>query len=114
MVRNTCWARNPIDRFILARLEAEGLSPSPEADKATLLRRLSLDLTGLPPSVEEVDAFVADTSQDAWTTAVDRLLASPHNRKRIHSSLGYLTPAEFEQQWMSMQRSQEPVETFVQ
>jgi Protein of unknown function (DUF1549) len=53
----TRWSRNPIDRFILARLEAEGLSPSTEADQATLLRRLSLDLTGLPPSVEDVDAF---------------------------------------------------------
>ena len=81
-VRNTRWARNPIDRFILARLEAEGLSPSTEADKATLLRRLSLDLTGLPPSVEEVDAFVADTTVGAWTTAVDRLLASPHYGER--------------------------------
>jgi mono/diheme cytochrome c family protein len=84
IVRNTRWARNPIDRFILARLEAEGLAPSPEADKATLLRRVSLDLTGLPPSIEEVDAFVADTSSasDAWTTAVDRLLASPHYGER--------------------------------
>ena len=82
IVRNTRWARNPIDRFILVRLEDEGLAPSPEADKATLLRRVSLDLTGLPPSIEEVDAFVADTSSDAWTTAVDRLLASPHYGER--------------------------------
>ena len=82
IVRNTRWARNPIDRFILARLEAEGLAPSPEADKSTLLRRVSLDLTGLPPSIEDVDAFVADSSSDAWTTAVDRLLASPHYGER--------------------------------
>jgi Protein of unknown function (DUF1549)/Protein of unknown function (DUF1553)/Planctomycete cytochrome C len=82
IVRNTRWARNPIDRFILARLEAEGVAPSPEADKATLLRRLSLDLTGLPPSIGEIDAFVANTSSDAWTTAVDRLLASPHYGER--------------------------------
>ncbi len=82
IVRNARWARNPIDRFILARLEDEGLAPSPEADKATLLRRVSLDLTGLPPSIEEVDAFVANPSSDAWTTAVDRLLASPHYGER--------------------------------
>jgi hypothetical protein len=76
------WVRNPIDRFILARLEAERLSPSPEADKVTLLRRASLDLIGLPPSIEEVDAFLADTAPDAWTRVVDRLLASPHYGER--------------------------------
>ena len=81
-VRAADWARNPIDRFILARLEAEGLSPSPEADPVTLLRRLSLDLVGLPPSVEEVDAFLADTSGHAYERAVDRLLASPHYGER--------------------------------
>ena len=81
-VRTKNWVRNPIDRFILARLDAERLSPSPEADKATLLRRLSLDLIGLPPSVEEVDAFLADTAEDAWTEVVDRLLASPHYGER--------------------------------
>ena len=75
-------ARGPIDRFVLARLEAEGLSPSPEADPATLLRRLSLDLIGLPPSVEEIDAFLADTSNLAYERAVDRLLASPHYGER--------------------------------
>jgi mono/diheme cytochrome c family protein len=76
-VKNRSWVRNPIDAFILARLEREGLQPSPEADKATLLRRVYLDLTGLPPSVKEVDAFLADRSQDAYEKVVDRLLASP-------------------------------------
>ena len=59
-VKNAGWPRNPIDHFVLARLEKEGLSPSPEADRATLIRRLSLDLTGLPPTIAEVDAFLAD------------------------------------------------------
>jgi mono/diheme cytochrome c family protein len=69
--------RNPIDAFILARLEREGLSPSPPADKYALIRRVSLDLTGLPPTVEEVDAFVKDASPDAYEKLVDRLLAKP-------------------------------------
>lgn len=69
--------RNPVDRFILARLEAKGLRMSPEADRATLIRRLSFDLTGLPPTPEEVDAFVDDTSPKAYERLVDRLLASP-------------------------------------
>ena len=77
-VQNAAWVRTPIDRFILARLEREKLSPSPEADRTTLLRRLSLDLTGLPPTVEEVDAFVRDKSKNAYEKQVDRLLASPH------------------------------------
>jgi mono/diheme cytochrome c family protein len=77
-VKNANWSRTPIDRFVLARLEREGLTPSPEADRVTLLRRLSLDLTGLPPSVEEVDAFVTDKSKNAYEKQVDRLLASPH------------------------------------
>ena len=76
-VRRKDWPRNPIDRFILSRLEREGLSPSPEADKTTLIRRLTLDLTGLPPTPQEVDAFLADTSPDAYERLVDRLLASP-------------------------------------
>jgi hypothetical protein len=76
------WGRNPIDRFVLARLEKEGLKPSPEADRITLLRRLSLDLIGLPPSIAEVDAFVADTSEQAYEKVVDRLLASPHYGER--------------------------------
>lgn len=69
---------NPIDAFVLARLEKEGLKPSPSAAKTTLLRRLSLDLTGLPPTPQEVDAFLADKSAGAYKTQVERLLASPH------------------------------------
>jgi hypothetical protein len=72
------WVANPIDSFVLARLEKEGLKPSPPTDKTTLLRRLSLDLIGLPPTPEEVDAFVADKSKDAYQRQVERLLASPH------------------------------------
>jgi hypothetical protein len=68
---------NPIDAFILARLDKEGLKPQAEADRMTLIRRVSLDLTGLPPSVEDVDAFVNDTAPDAYAQLVDRLLASP-------------------------------------
>ncbi len=81
-VRNSAWTRNAIDRFIAARLEKEGLPPSPEADKYTLLRRVSLDLTGLPPSPAEVDAFLADRSPDAYERVVDQLLASPHFGER--------------------------------
>ena len=76
------WARNPIDAWVLKKLEAEGLSPSPEADKTTLIRRLSLDLIGLPPTIAEVDAFLADTRDDAYDRLVDRLLASPHYGER--------------------------------
>jgi hypothetical protein len=71
------WGNNEIDRFILAKLEEHGLTPSPEAVKATLIRRVTLDLTGLPPTVEEVDAFLKDTSPNAYEKVVDRLLASP-------------------------------------
>ncbi|HXG12909.1 MAG TPA: PSD1 and planctomycete cytochrome C domain-containing protein [Gemmataceae bacterium] len=81
-VQNTAWVRNPIDHFILARLEKEGIAPSPEADRATLIRRLSLDLLGLPPTPEEVDAFLADTRPDAYERLVDRLLDSPHYGER--------------------------------
>ena len=74
-----------LDRFILARLEKEGLQPSPEADKHTLLRRVTFDLTGLPPSPEEIDAFVADESENAYEKVVDRLLASPHYGEQVAS-----------------------------
>ncbi|WP_240907316.1 PSD1 and planctomycete cytochrome C domain-containing protein [Paludisphaera rhizosphaerae] len=73
------WARNPIDRFVLARLEKEGLKPSPEADRRTLIRRVSLDLVGLPPTPAEVDAFLADTRSDAYERLIDRLLDSPRH-----------------------------------
>jgi hypothetical protein len=81
-VQHSRWPRNPIDNFILARLEKEKLLPSAEADRVTLVRRLSLDLTGLPPTLAEVDAFVADRSKDAYEKLVDRLLASPHFGER--------------------------------
>jgi mono/diheme cytochrome c family protein len=81
--KNTQWPRGPIDRFILARLEKEGLAPSPEADRPALIRRVSLDLIGLPPTLEEVDAFVRDASLDAFEKVVDRLLASPHFGERL-------------------------------
>src|SRR5438477_5168644 len=82
-VKNTAWVRNPIDAFVLQRLEREGLVPSPEAGRETLLRRVSLDLTGLPPSVAEMDAFLKDKSADAYSKAVDRLLASPRYGERM-------------------------------
>ena len=81
-VQRTDWARNAIDRFVLARLERETLAPSPEASRPALLRRVTLDLTGLPPTPEEVDAFLADTRPDAYERVVDRLLASPHYGER--------------------------------
>jgi len=77
------WPKNDIDRFVLARLEKEGLAPSPEAEKATLLRRVSLDLTGLPPDPAELEAFLKDKSPDAYEKVVDRLLASPHYGERM-------------------------------
>jgi hypothetical protein len=77
-LKNAAWSRNAVDRFVLARLDKESLNPSPEADRVTLLRRLSLDLTGLPPSAEEVDAFLRDRSKNAYEKQVERLLASPH------------------------------------
>jgi hypothetical protein len=82
-VEDAEWVRNPIDRFILARLEREGLKPSPPAEKATLLRRLTYDLTGLPPAPGEVDAFLADRSPDAYEKRVDALLRSSHHGERM-------------------------------
>ncbi len=79
---NATWSKNQIDAFLLARLEKEGLTPSPEAPKEVLIRRLSLDLTGLPPTPEEVSAFVADKSPDAYGKLVDRLIASPQYGER--------------------------------
>jgi hypothetical protein len=77
------WVRNPIDRFILARLERDGLHPSPEADRVALLRRLTYDLTGLPPAPSDIDSFLADKSPDAYERRVDALLASPHYGERM-------------------------------
>lgn len=77
-VRKPAWVRGPIDSFVLARLEKEAIEPSPEADRRTLIRRVSLDLIGLPPSAAEVEAFVQDKDPDAYERVVDRLLASPH------------------------------------
>ena len=76
------WVRNPIDAFILARLEREGIEPSPEADRVTLLRRLSFDLIGLPPTPEELEAFMGDNRPDAYEREVDRMLASAHFGER--------------------------------
>ena len=92
-VKNAAWPKNDIDRFILARLEAEGFAPQPEADRATLARRLSLDLTGLPLSPEEIDAFVADRSPDAVEKLVDRLLA--HDGYGEHMARQWLDLARY-------------------
>ena len=81
-VRNAAWPRNPIDCFILARLEKDGIQPSAEADRVTLIRRLSLDLLGLPPGLPEIDAFRTDTRPDAYERLVERLLQSPHYGER--------------------------------
>ncbi|MBI1788056.1 MAG: DUF1553 domain-containing protein [Acidobacteria bacterium] len=82
-VRDRAWPRNPIDSFVLHRVESEGLRPSPEADRATLIRRVTLDLTGLPPTPAEIDAFLADSSPQAFQNVVDRLLASPRYAERM-------------------------------
>jgi hypothetical protein len=81
-VKNAAWARTPIDRFVLARLEKESITPSPETNKATLLRRVSLDLTGLPPTPAELDDFLADSSPGAYERVVERLLDSPHHGEK--------------------------------
>ena len=82
-VKQKGWVRNPIDAFVLARLEKEALAPSAEAPRETLLRRVSLDLTGLPPTLEQLDAFLRDRSANAYEKAVDRLLASPQYGERM-------------------------------
>ena len=82
-MKNAAWPRNAIDSFVLNRLEHEGLTPSPEADRATLLRRVTLDLTGLPPTPAETTAFLADKAPNAYEKVVDRLLASPRYGERM-------------------------------
>ena len=84
-VKNTVWPRNDIDRFILAKIEANGLEPAPQADRRALIRRVTLDLTGLPPTPAELEAFVNDKSPHAYEKVVDRLLASPrYGEHRTH------------------------------
>src|SRR6266545_1536429 len=82
LAAENAWVKNPIDAFILQRLQKAGLKPSPPADRATLIRRVYFDLTGLPPSPREVAAFGADKSPDSWRKLVERLLASPHYGER--------------------------------
>jgi len=82
-VKNNQWGKNPIDNFVLAKLEAKGLKPNKEATKETLIRRLSFDLTGLPPSLKDIDAFLADNSPKAYEKVVNRLLSSPHFGERM-------------------------------
>jgi len=92
-VKQADWPRNDVDRFVLAKIEAAGLTPSPEADRATLIRRLHADLVGLPPTPEEVDAFIADSDPQAYEKLVDRLLASPHYGERM--ALPWLDAARY-------------------
>src|SRR5690606_6520875 len=82
VIEGDTWSRNAVDRFLLARMQVEGLQPAPEADRATLIRRLAFDLTGLPPTPAEIADFLADERPDAYEQLVDRLLASPHYGER--------------------------------
>src|SRR5262249_49104248 len=82
-VQNAAWCLSPVDGFLLSRLEAAGLGPSPQAERRTLIRRLAFDLTGLPPTPAEVSAFLADPAPDAYERLVDRLLASPRYGERF-------------------------------
>ncbi|MSU23419.1 MAG: DUF1553 domain-containing protein [Opitutus sp.] len=92
-VRQTKWVRHPLDRFVLASLETAHLAPSPEASRENLIRRVSLDLTGLPPTPAELAAFLADKKPDAYERLVDRLLASPHYGERM--ALPWLDAARY-------------------
>ncbi|MCB1094303.1 MAG: PSD1 domain-containing protein [Verrucomicrobiae bacterium] len=92
-VTNEAWVTNPIDRFVLAKLEAMGTAPSPEADRAKLIKRLSIDLTGLPPSPDDVQAFVSDRDEMAYEHLVDRLLESRHYGERM--ALPWLDAARY-------------------
>src|SRR5262245_2590006 len=108
-VKSQSWVRTPIDAFVLAKLEEKGLTPSPRADKRTLIRRVTFDLTGLPPTPEEINAFLADRSTDAYHKVVKRLLASPRYGERwaqhwldvvrFGETNGYELDAEREQSW---------------
>lgn len=108
-VKAAVWVKNPIDAFVLAKLEAQGLQPSPPADKRTLLRRVTFDLTGLPPTPEESNAFLGDTAPNAYAKVVKRLLASPRYGERwaqhwldvvrFGETNGYELDAEREQSW---------------
>ena len=79
---NKAWVRNPIDAFVLAHLESRGITPAPQADKATLIRRATFDLLGLPPTAQELRSFLADASPEAYEKLIDRLLASPHSGEK--------------------------------
>jgi mono/diheme cytochrome c family protein len=92
-VKDAGWCRNPIDRFVLAKLEEKGIAPAADADRRVLIRRVTFDLIGLPPTPEEVDAFVSDSSPDAYEKVVDRLLASPHHGERW--ARHWLDPARY-------------------
>ena len=92
-VRDERWVRSPIDRFVLSKLEEAGWSPAPEADRATLIKRLSIDLTGLPPTPEQIAAFVADPNPEAYDQLVDRLLESVHFGERL--ALPWLDAARY-------------------
>src|SRR5438477_291742 len=81
-IKNSAWSKDPIDAFVLAKLEEKGLQPSPPADRRTLLRRVTFDLTGLPPTPEEIKAFVADNAPDPYEKVVRRLLDSPRYGER--------------------------------
>jgi mono/diheme cytochrome c family protein len=108
-VKASAWVKNPIDAFVLAKLEAQDLQPSPPADKRTLLRRVTFDLTGLPPTPEEIKAFLTDAAPDAYEKVVKRLLASPRYGERwaqhwldvvrFGETNGYELDAEREQSW---------------